>query len=581
MYHVFPAVSLPQPKNIAVPFCDKVPVTFTFAAVNPVANVNAELTVTLPNTKLPRVAFVNTPLDPVTFVACIVPMVPDVAITLVAVTFVNAPVVANSVPVVSEVTNILPIVESETTIVVPVAFVKRMFPNVPDVAFSPVMVAEFETNVLIVTPVACKVPVVTLVNCAFTPCNDPVDNVLTTTREPVVKLPDTATLVAVTFVATTFAKVLAVNNTLPDVTVVATIVPAVPFVKIMFVAVMPVKSPFPMDTSVACKFVVVTLVAKTFVNVLDVTTKLSVVILLNVPEVANTEPVVNVPVTKRLVDVNPVVTVKLVAVTEVSTALLNVALVVAKFAVLTLVVPTSEPTVKLGKLKLAIVTLLPTKLVNVALAALILVDNTFVNAPVPATSKVKAGLVVLIPMLPPVKYMLPIVFDEPTTVNPELTYIVPTDKFVSTKLVVVTFVSVSVPETVKLPDKLSVPPVMVVATKLVVVTLVNVALVPTSVAAVTFVPSKLLVVMVPAAKLAVLTLVVARSVPTVAPVPITILVELTLVITALVTVILVAFIVPVLKDVTVRVLVVKPDVTTSEPNVKLPAKFRLPSVTVR
>jgi len=582
VYHTFPAVFAVHPVKTSAPFWYKPPVIFTFAAVRPVAKTNADPTVTLFIKKLLKVAFVNKPFDPVTLVASSVPNVPVVDTMFVAVTFVNVPVEEYNAPAVIFRRYTLPIVASDVTSDVPVAFVKSTLPSVPVVLLIPVSVAELVTKELAVIFVRVKFVTVEVVNWAFAPTIEPVDNADVTVRSPVVILPETTIFVELTLVARTFAMVTFVNCPLLDVMLFTSTVPAVkPVVTVRLVAVIPVNNALPMLVSVACKFVLVTFVATTLPVVTEFANRLSVVTFVNVPLVDTMDPAVNVPVTASAPDVKPVVTSKLVAVTLVACTFEVVAFVDVKLDVL-IFVPTNEPTVKLDKLKFDNVTFVASIFVTVALLALTFVASTFVNAPVPETSNVYAGLVVLIPILPPVKKILPIVLDDPTTVNPELTYIVPTDKFVSTKLVVVKFVMVSVPDTVRFPDKFNVPPVITVATKFVVVTFARVAFVLTSVPAVKDVPSKLAEVIVLAAKLAVLTLVVARTFPSVAPVPITILPAETFVTTALVTVAFVAFIVPVLnEDVTANELTVSPVVSTSVPTVKLPAKFKLPSVTVR
>ena len=85
------------------------------------------------------------------------------------------------------------------------------------------------------------------------------------------------------------------------------------------------------------------------------------------------------------------------------------------------------------------------------------------KSPLPVTSNVNAGTVVLIPTFPPVVNILPIVLLFPVADNKVLAKTIPPDIFISTKLATVRLVTVKVPATFKFPERCAFPPLIVVA----------------------------------------------------------------------------------------------------------------------
>jgi hypothetical protein len=84
---------------------------------------------------------------------------------------------------------------------------------------------------------------------------------------------------------------------------------------------------------------------------------------------------------------------------------------------------------------------------------------TFANLAVPFTSNLKAGAVVFIPIFPAVVIILPSVLLLPIAENDVVDNTTPAETFVFTMFVDVIFTVVSVPPTIKFPDKLKLAPV--------------------------------------------------------------------------------------------------------------------------
>ena len=552
---------------------------FTLGAENPVVSVKPEETVKLETANVPTVACVILMPLAVTLVTLMLPIVAAVMTAEDCVTRVNDASRAFIVPVVTVVAETVPAEIDAENNELAVACVNKMLLAVTCATWSDP-----------IEPVpADKLAVEAVVNEAVVPVSVVNDAAVATTDPKVavvaVRLP------AVSPVMAAFDDEKEVTKTVANVASVAAKVPAVRLVAANVPAEIVVATNVDPDAVVKDPVVKDAVVATKLLTVAEVATKVPADTVLELRLVAETlvatafvtlsEDAVAEPEMFKVAVVKPVAITKFVLVTFVNTAPAMVLAVPAKLPADNVEVATSEPTVKLDILKLAVERFVTSALVITAPAAVNPVDITLVKLPVPATSSANCGLVVLIPTFPPVKKILPIVLLFPETDKLDPTNIDPTDIFVSTKLVVVMFVIVSVPDTVKLPDKLKLPPVMAVETKLVIVAVVNVPVVARIVPAVMPVANKLAVVTKPADKFAVDTLVVAIKFAEL-NVPDTLtLAVVRLVITALVTV---AFAAATLADDTLvvasNVPVVKPVVNTKLDTVKLPAKLTLPSVTV-